>query len=243
LVALNPDLLMALNLPAALAFKKATSRVPIVFIGVADPVGAGLVASIARPGGNVTGMAAVPPETYLKRVQMFKQLVPRLSRLALLADLDVPAQVAFEKEYYTSAAAANGIQLEVFGARDKRSIDEAFSKMVEARCEGAVISQQGIFFLLRSELSEGALSNRLPTMGPSEAFVPSGILVAYSQVTKERIASLVAYAAKVLRGEKPGDLPVQFSTKLTLALNLKTARMLGITVPPTLLATADEVIE
>jgi len=243
LLALNPDLMMALNLPAALALKKATSRIPILFIAVPDPVGTGLVASIAKPGGNITGMGGVAPETYLKRVQIFKQIVPGLSRLALLVDLDVPAQASFEREYYTSAAAANGVQLEVFGARDKRSIDEAFSKMVEAKCDGAVISQQGIFFLLRAELSEAALSNRLPTMGPSEAFVPSGILVAYSAVTKERFVSLVAYAAKILRGEKPGDLPVHFATELSLAVNLKTATALNLTIPPLILGAADRVIE
>jgi putative ABC transport system substrate-binding protein len=243
LLTFNPDLLMGISLPAALAFKKATSRIPILFMGVPDPVGSGLVASIAKPGGNITGMGGVARETYLKRVQILKQLVPGLSRLALLVDLDVPAQVAFEQQYYASAAAANGVELEVFGARDKPGIDEAFPKMVQAKCDAAVISQQGIFFLLRAELSEAALSNRVPTMGPSEAFVPSGLLVAYSPVIKERFVSCVAYATRILRGEKPSDLPVHFATELSLAVNLKTAATLNLTIPPVVLTAADRVFE
>jgi len=243
LIARNPDVLMAPTLPAALALKKATTRIPIIFNAAPDPVGNGLVASITRPGGNATGLAAVQRETYFKRVEIFKQLVPALSSLALIADLEVPAHAALETEYYTAASAANGVRLEAFDARDKRTIDEAFLKLVQARCEGVIIANQGLFYLLRDELSAAALSHRLPTMGPSDAFVPSGILVAYAVVFRERFAEFVTYGVKVLRGERPSELPVLFPTKFQLALNLKTAAALNLTIPPIVLTAADRVIE
>jgi putative ABC transport system substrate-binding protein len=243
LVGLSPDVLMAASVPAAFALKKATSRIPIVFIGVSDPVGSGLVASMARPGGNVTGMAAPGRETYSKRVAILKEITPRLSRLALLANLDEPSHAAIETNYYKAAATANGADLEVFAARDKRSIDEVLPKMVQAGCDGVVIANQGVFFLLRDELSEATMSNRLPTMGPSGVFVSSGVLISYAPVLRERWRQTVTYAARILRGEKPNDLPVEFPTRFELTLNLKTAAALNLTIPTTVLASADQVIE
>jgi putative ABC transport system substrate-binding protein len=243
LVALNPDVMIAMTLSASMALKKATSRIPIVFLGVPDPVGSGLVASIARPGGNVTGMATPQRETYSKRVEIFKHLIPGLSRLALLANLDEPSHVAVEREYYMAAAAANGILLEVFSARDEPTINETFPKIVQAKCDGVIIANQGVFYLLRDELSAAALSNHLPTMAPGESFVPSGVLIAYSPDLKFRFVEAVTYAVRILRGEKPSDLPVQFPTRFELVLNLKTAAALNLTIPPLVLTAADRVIE
>ena len=203
LVGLEPDLLIAPTPAAALALKKATSRIPIVFLGAPDPVGSGLVASVARPGGNITGMASATPEMYFKRVAILKEIVPHLSRLALLADLDAPTQVAFEIGYYTAAAKANGVHLEVFGARDKSTIVEAFQKVVQAGSEAVAIAGQGIFYLLRDELSEAALLHKLPTMAPVGPFVSSGILISYGQIPRERFHETAVYAVRVLRGEEP----------------------------------------
>lgn len=243
LVSLEPDVLIAPTLAAALALKKATARIPIVFLSVPDPVGSGLVASVARPGGNITGMISVTPEMYFKRVAILKEVIPNLSRLALLADLDSPTQVALEIEYYAAAVKANGVHLEVFGARDKITIDEAFQKITQAGCDAVAIAGQGIFYLLRDELSEAALSHRLPTMAAVAPFVSSGILLSYGQIPRGRFHETAVYAARILRGEKPSDLPVQFPTKFELALNLKTAAKLNLPIPTHVLTSADPVFE
>jgi putative ABC transport system substrate-binding protein len=245
LVAAGADILVCFDLPAALALKKATSRIPIVFLGLNDSLAlsSGLVQSLARPGGNATGLVGPARDMYFKAVEIFKQLIPGVSRLALLVNPDIPVQVAFQADFYATAARANGIQLEVFEARDKRTIDETFPKIVQAKCDGVVIANQGAFYLLRDEISEAALFNRLPTLGPSDVFVPSGILVSYSPVLRQRFVDLVTYAVRILRGEKPSDLPVEFPTKFELVLNLKTAAALNLTVPPLVLTAADRVIE
>jgi putative ABC transport system substrate-binding protein len=243
LVGTGPDLLVGPLLPSALALRKATSRIPIVFLGVPDPVASGLVASIARPGGNATGLGNVGLETFVKRVAILRELVPNLSKLALIANLDVPAQAAQEHEFYAAGAAANGLQLEVFSARDKPTIDEAFAKLVQAGCNGVVISSQGMFFLLRDELAQAALAHKLPSMGPSDSFVPSGILVSYSPRIRQRFTDVAALGARILRGENPADIPVQFPTRFEYAVNLKTAAALGLAVPPTVLMSATLAIE
>jgi len=243
LVALSPDVLIAPTTPAALALKKTTSRIPIVFLGVADPVGSGLVKSFAEPGGNVTGLAAPSRETYLKRVAILKEIIPTTVRLALVENLNEPSHSTLERELYAEAATASGIKLDAFSASDKPTIDEAFSKIVQAKSDGVIIANQGSLFLLRDELSQAALSNRLPSMAPSDYFVPSGILISYAPNLRVRCTQLVAYAIRILKGAAPNDLPVDFPTKFELKLNLKTAVALGVTIPTTVLAIADEVIE
>jgi putative ABC transport system substrate-binding protein len=172
-----------------------------------------------------------------------KEIIPDLSRLALLADLDLPGHAALEIQYFTAAAKGNAVRLEVFAARDRNSIDEAFPKIVQSGCDAAVIAGQGTFYLLRDELSGAALSNRVPTMAPSGVFVSSGLLMSYGTIIRDRYRETVAYAVRILRGEKPIDLPVQFPTKFELAINLRTAKALGIMVPESFLLRADQVIE
>jgi putative ABC transport system substrate-binding protein len=201
LVSLGPDVLIAPSSAAALALKKATSQIPIVFQGASDPVGAGLVASIPRPGGNVTGIAASSPEVHFKRIAILKEIIPRLSRLALLADLDLPDHAALEIQYISAAAKGNAVRLEVFAARDRNSIDEVFPKIVQSGCDAVVIAGQGTFYLLRDELSGAALSNRVPTMAPSGVFVSSGLLISYGTIIRDRYRETVAYAVRILRGE------------------------------------------
>jgi putative tryptophan/tyrosine transport system substrate-binding protein len=210
---------------------------------VGDPVASGLLTNIARPEANIIGLANITRDTYIKRVAILKELVPSLSKLALIAHLDTPVQVEQERAFYEAGATANGIQLQVFPARDKPSIDEAFEKLSQAGCHAVMISQQPLFFLFREELANAALKHRLPSMGPSDAFVPVGVLVAYAPLIRQRFRELSALAARILRGAKPGELPVQFPTVFEFAINMKTATQLGLTVPQTVLASATRVVE
>jgi putative ABC transport system substrate-binding protein len=246
LVALKVDVIVAPSTPAALAAKQATRTVPIVFLSVTDPVTDGLVTSLARPGGNVTGLStSAAPEIVGKRLELLTQAVPGLSGVAVLwqpggqgertnKDLLKAAEVA---------ARALGLRLQVVEARGPADFDRAFSDMTRVRA-GALTALGGpMFFNERRRLVDLAAKNRLPVVYSQREFVDAGGLMAYGPNIADLFRRAATYVDKILKGAKPGDLPVEQPTKFELLINLKTARALGLTIPPSLLQRADEVIQ
>ncbi|HKN10265.1 MAG TPA: ABC transporter substrate-binding protein [Pseudomonadota bacterium] len=232
----------ATTTPAALAAKAATTTIPIVFETGADPVLLGLVASLNRPGGNVTGVTQLNVEVAPKRVELLHELVPTARVVAFLVNAADPVA---EPILRASQAAAHtlGLNLDVLNASTESDIDGAFANLVQLRAGGLVIGSDA-FFTARSErLAALALRHAVPTVYENRGFVAAGGLVSYGGSLTDAYRLAGVYAARILKGEKPGELPVQQSTKVEMFLNLKTAKALGITVPLPLLGRADEVIE
>ena len=244
LVALKVDAIVAPAVLAAQAAKQATSVLPIVFAGVADPVTDGLVASLARPGGNVTGLSNLSPELVGKRLELLKQAIPAVSRVAVLWQ---PGSGMEGTDKYTLkqaevAARVLGVQLQIVEARAPADLDRAFSDMIRDRAEAFTVLGTPMFFTERRRLVGIAGRHRLPSMYSSRQFVDAGGLMAYGTNLDDLIRRTAGYVDKILKGAKPGDLPVEQPTKFELIINLKTAKALGITIPKSLLGRADEVI-
>jgi len=238
---LNVDVIVAVLTPAVQAAKNATSTIPIVMAPAGDPVGSGFVVSLARPGRNITGVTGISAELSGKQLEALRQLVPRLTRLALLIN---PSSDTFSKSLTAHAQAAaktGGIQLHVVSVRNPEGLERAFATMAEHRDEGLIV--QGVFTASFGQIAQFGLRHRLPSISAPKEFAEAGGLFAYgaSQVALARRATF--YAARILRGAKPADLPVEQPTKFDLVINLKTAKALGLTVPPSLLLQADQVIE
>jgi putative tryptophan/tyrosine transport system substrate-binding protein len=241
LVSLNLDVLMGGTISSGY-LKNATSKIPIVFMFVPDPVGLKLVESLARPGGNATGLVTFGRDLVGKRLQFLKELVPGLYRVALLVNSDQPTARVFIDE--TKAAASEpGISVQVFDARTREMLEPAFDAMVQAEMRAVITASGGTIFQWRATIAKLALEHRLPYCAFSRETFEVGALMSYGADQIEMCRYSVSYVDKILKGAKPGDLPVQQPTKLETLINLKVARALGITVPPALLATADEVIE
>jgi putative ABC transport system substrate-binding protein len=226
----------------ALAAKGATSTIPIVFTSVGDPVAAGLVASLARPGGNLTGFAGEPAPLDPKRLELLSELVPQASVIALLVDPNSPIAERMIRDVH-EAARAKGVQLQILKAGTESEINAAFASLVELHA-GALLVGSNPFFTQRSEqlVAMGA-HYAVPTSYPGRSFVTAGGLISYGARIQDLYRGAGAYVGRILAGAKPADLPVQQPTTFELVINLKTAQALGLTVPPLLLATADEVIE
>jgi len=245
LVALNVDVIVTVSNTTALAAKQATRTVPIVFTAVADPVAAGIVASLARPGGNVTGLASLGSQLVGKRLELLKQIVPGVNEVAVLW-LPVALGKRTDEDMRTEADVASralGMQLQFVEARLTEDFDRAFSDMSSARAGALTVLPSNMFLREHRRLVELAAKNRLPGVYSSREFVDAGGLMSYgaNQVALHRSAA--TYVDKILKGAKPGDLPVEQSSKFELVINLKTANALGLTVPPSLLQRADEVIQ
>ena len=245
LVALKVDVIVASGTLAALAAKQATRTLPIVFSPAGDPVGSGLVTSLARPGGNVTGLSAFAPELVGKRLELLKQAVPGVGRVAVLRQPSaVPERT--EKDILKGAegaARALGLQLQFVEARGPDDFDRAFSDMTRARA-GALMGLGGnMFFSERRRLVDLAARNRLPGVYGLREYVDAGGLMSYGANQVDLFRSAATYVDKILKGAKPADLPVEQPTKFELVINLKAAKALGLEVPPALLSRADEVIE
>jgi putative tryptophan/tyrosine transport system substrate-binding protein len=208
----------------------------------ADPVGAGLVASLARPGGNVTGLTAQDADLGGKRLEFFLQVVPKGSRLALLIDESNPGTVLIAKSTQ-AAAAALGLQLQSLGVRDPAGLDSAFSAMKESRAGALIVESSSMLFAWRTRLAELALKNRLPTMFAQRQYAEAGGLMAYAADFSDLFRRAATVVDKILKGAKPADLPIEQPTKWEFVINLKTAKALGLTIPPSLLQRADQVIE
>jgi ABC-type uncharacterized transport system substrate-binding protein len=238
LVRLRPDVIVASQTPAVQAVKQATKDIPIVMATAGDPVGTGLVASLARPGGNVTGISAATAELAGKCLELIKELLPAAKRAAVLANATDP----FTKSLFDQvelASRVTGISVRAVPVRDASEFGPAFAEMERERVE-AVIVQPSLLHKLSIEL---ALRHHLPALSPTRGFVEAGGLMSYSGRTADVYRDAAGYVDKILKGSKPADLPVQQPSKFELVINLKTAKALGLEVPPTLLARADEVIE
>ncbi len=246
LVALKVDVIVTSGGSlAALAAKQATTTVPIVFTAVGDPVGEGLVTSLARPGGNVTGLSVLSPELVIKSLELIKQAVPGASRVALLLKPDAMPDRARKDRLKAAdvAARALGVWLQVVEARGPADFDRAFSDMTKALAGALTLVSTPVFDNERRRLVDLAAKNRLPTVYSFKAYVEAGGLMSYGPDLADLHRRAATHVDKILKGTKPADLPVEQPTKFELVINLKTAKALGLTIPQSVLVRADEIIQ
>ena len=242
LVRLKMDVIAAAPMPAALAAKNATRVVPIVGVSLTEPVGLGLIASLARPGGNVTGVSySVGADIFGKDLELLKEVVPRVRRVAVLSNPAGPAQ-PLTMSNIRQAAGPLGLQLLLVEARAPGDFDGAFAAMTRERVGALFVVTDPMFIPYRARLVDLATKNRLPSMFTQRADVEAGGLMSYGPNFTDMYRRAAIYVDKILKGAKPADLPVEQPTKFELVINLKTAKFLGLTIPPSLLARADEVI-
>ena len=245
LVALKVDVILATTVLTAVAAKQAIKTIPIVFFAAADPIRSGLVTSLARPGGNVTGLSVLSPELIGKRLELLKQAVPGISRVAILWEPDGGGERT-DKGMLKRAEVAGqalGVRLQYVEARSSADFDRAFSDMTRAHAGALTVLPSPMFFNERRRLVDLAATNRLPAVYPARESVEAGGLMAYGPSVPDLFRRAATYVDKILKGAKPGDLPVEQPTKFELVINLKTAKALGLTIPPSLLQRADQVIE
>jgi len=234
----------ATSTPAAFAAKAATTTVPIVFETAADPVKFGLVASLNRPGGNITGVTQLNTTVAPKRLELLHELVPTATVLALLVNPSNRTVTETSSSEMLSAAQTLGVELHVLNASSDRDLDTVFANLIQLRAGGLVIGGGDPLFASRTEqLAVLAARNAVPTIGASRAFATAGGVAGYGSSIIDTYHLAGIYTGRILKGEKPADLPVQQATKIELAINLKAAKALGLTVPLSLLGRADEVIE
>jgi putative ABC transport system substrate-binding protein len=228
--------------PNTIAAMKATTTIPIVMTSGVDPVSAGLIASLARPGGNVTGLAAdTGGEMNGKRFELLKETPPNLSRLGILFNPDTALRT--RQTSMGEAARALGLTLVPVEARGLDALEQAFAIMVRERAQAFVMQGDGVLFNYRGQIAEMALRNRLPAASLQREYAEAGFLLTYGADIRDLYRRSAAFVDKIFKGAKPADLPVEQPTKYELVINLKTAKALGISVPPILLTRADEVIE
>ena len=246
LVALKVDVILAGGTPQALAARQATRTLPVVFAAATDPVENGLVTSLARPGGNLTGLSVLNQEELVgKRLELLKLAVPGISRVALLWQ---PGAVGARTESdllkgAEVAARALGVQLQFVAIRDSADLDRAFSELARARADALAVIASSMLFNERRRLVALAAKNRLPAVYSARDFVDAEGLMAYGQNVVDFFRQAATYVDKILKGAKPADLPVEQPTKFELVINLKTAKALGLTILPSLLQRADQIIE
>jgi putative tryptophan/tyrosine transport system substrate-binding protein len=235
------DVIVAVTGLGAREAKRATSTIPIVLVADADPVGNGLVESLAHPGGNVTGLSLMAVDLSGKRLSLFKEAIPKLGRVAILGDPRDPfsrvSGVAYER-----AAKALGILTQIFDVKTSDEIEQAFSAIARDGFDGACVVGAPMYNE-RKQVGASALAHKVPTMSGNAEQVPYNLLFSYGPDFPDYFRRAVGYVDKILKGAKPGDLPIEQPTRFKLVINLKTARVLGLSVPPSLLSTADEIIE
>ena len=243
LVRLKVDIIIAMATPATAAAKNATRTIPIVMVGIGDPVGNGFVTSLARPGGNVTGStySGAAMEIFAKQLELLVEAVPKVSRVAILSNPTNRNHPAWMKEI-KDASRSLGVQLQLLEASGPNEFDGAFAAMARQRAEALLLLADSLFIAHPTRLAALVAKYRLPTLGYRE-LVEAGALVSYGPSLSDLGRHAATYVDKILKGVKPADLPVEQPTKLELVINLKTARALGLTIPPSLLARADQVIE
>jgi putative ABC transport system substrate-binding protein len=236
------SVIVATTTPPALAAKAATSTIPIVFGATDDPVRLGLVASLSRPGGNATGVFFFLSDLGPKRLGLLREVVPTASRIGLLINPNHENAEAVRKDV-TAAGTVIGATIETAYAGDSASLEDAFATLVRNKADALVVATDPFFFSRRSQLAILAAKHAIPTIYNTREFAEAGGLMSYGTSLTEMFRQLGVYTGRILKGEKPSDLPVVQSIRFELAINLKTARVLGLDLPPTLLARADEVIE
>jgi putative tryptophan/tyrosine transport system substrate-binding protein len=242
LVRLNVDLIVLRGTPQALAAKKATGTIPIVMANVADPVGAGIVASLANPGGNITGSSSFVTELEGKRVELLKEMVPGVKRLATIRDFSNPATTA-QWEAEQAAARALAVEIRRFDVRDTVNVIRAFEAAIDEKVEALIVGVDTVTSTNQQQIVDLAARYKLPAIYQDGVFADDGGLVSYGVNYPELYYRAAIFVDKIFKGVRPADIPVEQPSKLELIINLKTAKALGLAVPPTLLALADEVIE
>jgi putative tryptophan/tyrosine transport system substrate-binding protein len=243
LVRLKVDLIVTVaGAPAARAAKQATTTIPIVAVAISDPVGQGLVASLARPGGNVTGLATLFPELAMKRLGLLKETLPGVSRVAVLWNAANPANVLIFRGVQ-AAARSLGVTLQSREVRGPDDFEAAFARMSRERSDALFVLDDPLLFHRQASIVDFAARKRLPAMYPFRESVEAGGLIAYSVNLVELHRRAAEYVDKILKGAHPGELPMEQPTTFELVINLKTAKALGLTIPPSLLQRADQVIE
>jgi putative tryptophan/tyrosine transport system substrate-binding protein len=239
LVGLKVDVIVALHTPCALAAKQATREIPIIATAVGDPIGTGLVASLARPGGNVTGLSNMAAETAGKSVELFRDMLPSLQRVGVLANPADPFTKPFLEQVHLAGRAARVEIKPVATARSTDDLEAAFASMVAEGANAAVV--QGIFF--PQAMADLAIKYRLPSASSLRSFALSGGLLSYGADVPDLFRRSATFVQKILQGSKPADLPVEQPTKFELTINLKTAKAIGLRIPEAFILRADHVIE
>ena len=243
LVRLKVDVLMVGGGTATvLRVKKVTNAVPIVFALVSDPVGDGVVASLARPGGNLTGLSSGSQELVGKRLELLKDTIPELSRVAVLLDPNDPANVSSFKEI-DAAARSMRIQLQALEVRRPDEIESAFTSATRAKAGGVLVLPTSLLTDQRKRIAEVAMNHRLPTMFATSQYMDAAGLMSYGPDHTDLSRRAAIYVDKILKGRKPAELPVEQPTKFEFVINLKTAKQIGLTISPNVLARADKVIK
>jgi len=243
LVLLKVDVIVANGPPSTRAAKEATVTIPIVMAQDSDPVGSGFVASLARPGGNITGLATLAPELSGKRLELLKEIIPKLSRVAVLGTSTLPGNAQRLKEVELAAGALK-VQLQYLDVLDLKDIEIAFRAASKGRADAVLMmAAGGVVSAHRTEIVELAVKSRLPVIYTNSLFVDAGGLMTYSASITDLDRRAATYVDKILKGAKPADLPVEQPKKFEFIVNLKAAKEIGLTIPPNVLARADKVIK
>ena len=243
LVRLQVEVIVAGPTPAAVAAKNATGTIPIVMWAVGDPVGLGLIASLARPGGNITGVSfSVGMDTVGKTLELLKETVPKVRRVAVLSNPANPSHALAVSSAKVAAQSLGG-QLQLLEARSPGEFDSAFAAMAKERVAALLVLTDGVFLLHRARLVNLAAKNRLPSIYQLREYVEAGGLMSYAPITRDLLGRTASFVDKILKGARAADLPVEQPTKFELIISMKTAKTLGLTIPPSVLVRADQVIE
>ena len=242
LVALGVDVIVTRGTPAAIAAKTATSTIPIIMAAIGEPIGPGVVAQLARPGGNVTGLSAFVTELHGKRIELMKEMLPSTKRVGALLNMGNPVVPPQWRETQTAARALQ-LEAELLDVRNSSDIELAFRRAVEARVDAIAVGPDAVTQVNRRRIAELAAAHRIAAIYPSKEFVEDGGFASYGVNYPHLYFRAAGFVDSVLKGSKPGDLPVQQPTKFEFVINLKAAKMIGVEVPSLLLARADEVIE
>jgi len=242
LVRQQVDVIVTAGTPAGFAAKKATSTIPIVLGANSDPVGVGLVASLARPGGNATGNSLMAPDLSAKRLEILHALAPEISRIAILWDSSNPGMAERVRETKIAADQSH-VLLHTVGPRNLNELDTAFADLLNARPDALLVTAEAFTRQHLVRILDFANSNKIPAMFEDSSYVVAGGLMSYGPDYQDVFRKAAVFVDKILKGAKPADLPIEQPTKFELAINLKTAKAIGLSIPPTLLTTADKVIE
>jgi putative ABC transport system substrate-binding protein len=242
LVRLKVDLILARGTPAVTAAKNATRTIPIVMTASGDPVGRGVVSGLAHPGANVTGLTSLSSDLYAKRVQLLKETIPRIRRIAVLFEMGNSAS-SNSWSAVQQAAQSMGLRAQLLDVRKAEDLQPAFDAAITLRADALLVGFGTVMQSNVGRVVDLAAKRRLPSMYPSREFVDAGGLMAYAVHFPDLYRRAATYVDRILKGAKPGDLPVEQSTKFEFVINLKTAKALGLTIPPSLLGRADEVVQ
>jgi putative ABC transport system substrate-binding protein len=242
LVRLKVDVIVALSPPAALAAKNATKTIPIVMRSTSDPIQAGFVASLARPGGNITGVTSISTDLYGKRLELLKEVIPRLSRVGVLRNPDRSAEASNSKEMEIAARSLD-LRLQFLEVRSSNDFENAFRAAGKARAEALITIRTPLINGQKKRVADLAMKSRLPAIYDDREYIDAGGLMSYGTDLADLHRRAATYVDKILKGAKPADLPVEQPTKFELVINLKAAKQIGVTIPPNVLARADRVIK